>query len=173
MKLDLTKLRPNNFNSKIFKQNQRMALNVENRSGNRKINKCPICKSSKREIYQVKYNIPIFICLKCDVGYTGLQPRNLNDVYSNNHYLKKLTVNENRKYRIQRFGKERVGIVRKYKKKGSILDFGCGSGYFLETAKKYFDAEGVELSDNLRDWLKKNLNIISYKNLSETKKNIM
>lgn len=170
MKLDLTKLRPNNFNSKIFKQNQIMALNVEKGSGNRKIDKCPICKSAKREIYQVKYNIPIFICLKCDVGYAGLQPRNLNDVYSNNHYLKKLTVNENRKYRIQRFGKERVGIVRKYKKKGSILDFGCGSGYFLETAKKYFDAEGVELSDNLRDWLKKNLNIISYKNLSDTRK---
>ena len=35
MKLDLTKLRPNNFNSKIFKQNQIMALNVEKGSGNK------------------------------------------------------------------------------------------------------------------------------------------
>ena len=89
MKLNLKKLRPNSFNSKIFKQNLKIALNVENRSGNKKIRNCPICKSTKKEKYQVKYNISIFVCLKCGVGYAGLQPKNLNDVYSNKYYLKK------------------------------------------------------------------------------------
>ena len=170
MKLDLTKLRPNNFNSKIFQQNKKLAINVIKGNGNKKIIKCPICKSKKRKYYQEKYNIPIFICMKCDVGYTGLQPKNLNDVYSNKLYLSKLTNNENRKYRIKRFGRERIGIVRRFKKRGTILDIGCGSGYFLEAAKKYFKAEGVELSDNLRAWLKNKLDIKTYKNLNETKK---
>jgi SAM-dependent methyltransferase len=170
MKLDLNQLRPINFNSKIFKQNKIIAKNVSNGSGNKKVEKCPICKSSKRRPYQTKYDIPIYICLKCDVGYAGLQPKNLNEVYSNKHYLSKLTINENRKYRMKRFGKERVGILRRYKKKGSILDFGCGSGYFIETARKYFNAEGIEFSDNLRYWLKKKLNLVTFKTLSETRK---
>ena len=81
MKLDLNQLRPINFNSKIFKQNKIIAKNVSNGSGNKKVEKCPICKSSKRRPYQTKYDIPIYICLKCDVGYAGLQPKNLNEVY--------------------------------------------------------------------------------------------
>lgn len=170
MKLDLNQLRPVNFNSKIYKQNKIIAKNVFNNSGYKKVKFCPICKSKRRRLYQLKYDIPIFICLSCDVGYAGLHPNNLNEVYSNKHYLSKLTIKEHRKYRINRFAKERVNILRKFKKKGSILDFGCGSGYFIEAARKYFDVEGVEFSDDLRKWLKKKLNIETYKTLSKTKK---
>ena len=170
MKLDLNQLRPVNFNYKIYKQNKIIAKNVFNKSGYKKVKFCPICKSERRRLYQFKYDIPIFICLSCDVGYAGLHPNNLNEVYSNKHYLSKLTLKENRKYRINRFAKERVNILRKFKTKGSILDFGCGSGYFIEAARQYFDVEGVEFSDDLRKWLKKKLNIETYKTLSKTKK---
>ena len=170
MKLDLNQLRPINFNSKIFDQNKKIAMSVFKKSGYKKIKNCPICKSSKRKPYLTKYKIPIFICLKCDVGYAGLHPKNLNEVYSTKNYLSKLTLDENRKYRMKRFGQERVSILRRYKKKGSILDFGCGSGYFIECARKYYNAEGIEFSDNLRKWLKDKLNLITYKTLADTKK---
>ena len=52
---------------------------------------------------------------------------------SKNYYLN--VYDKSRKYKINRFGKERISILQKYKKKGTLLDFGCGTGWFLELAK--------------------------------------
>lgn len=39
-----------------------------------------------------------------------------------------------------------VKIIRKYKPSGKILDVGCGQGFFLGYAKKYFDTSGLDVS---------------------------
>lgn len=171
MRIDFKKMRPSKFNSDIFKSVEKLAQNVIKGSGNIKIKKCLVCKSKKQEKYLIKYNIPIVTCAKCDLTYATMQPKNFNDVYSQNDYLSKSisSYDKTRKYRIKRFGIERVKILTKYKKKGKLLDFGCGTGWFLESAKNKFDVRGVEFSDSIRDWLFDKLNIKTYKTLNEIK----
>lgn len=53
-------------------------------------------------------------------------------------------------------------ILRKYISEGKLLDFGCGTGEFLEIAQRYFEVHGVELSSwaakQARDRLAKRTN---------------
>jgi len=79
---------------------------------------------------------------------------------------------KSRKYKIERFGKERISILKKYKKTGTLLDFGCGSGWFLEIAKKYYNSYGIEYSDQLREVLDKNYQIKAFKDFSNLPKNL-
>ena len=171
MKINFKKMRPKNFNSYLYKSVEKLAKNVESGSGNKNIYKCPVCKSIKNKKYLVKYNIPIVTCQKCDLTYATKHPRNFDDVYSQNDYLKKsiLSYDKNRKYRIKRFGLERIKILKKYKKKGKLLDFGCGTGWFLEGAKDYFESYGVEYSDTIREWLLDKFDIKAYKTLENIK----
>jgi len=49
--------------------------------------------------------------------------------------------------------KKFLGIIKKYKKKGRILDIGCAAGFFLHIAKQQgFDPYGVDVSENLCDF---------------------
>lgn len=171
MKIDLKKMRPYKFNSTIFKSVEKLAKNVIKGSGNININKCLVCKSSPQKKYLIKYNIPIVTCLKCDLTYSTKQPKNFNDVYSKEEYLSKsiTSYDKTRKYRIKRFGLERIKILKKYKKKGNLLDFGCGIGWFLEGAKNYYNVSGVEFSDSIRKWLFKKLGIRTFKTLDDIK----
>jgi 2-polyprenyl-3-methyl-5-hydroxy-6-metoxy-1,4-benzoquinol methylase len=51
----------------------------------------------------------------------------------------------------QKFGSQRnflrLRTIRKLKKKGVLLDVGCGEGHFIEIAGKYYQAEGIDVSD--------------------------
>lgn len=172
MKIDFKKMRPKNFNSYLFNSVKKLAKNVEKGSGNKVINKCPVCKNLKKKKYITKYNIPIVTCMRCNLTYATRQPKNFDDVYSQSDYLKKsiLSYDKTRKYRIKRFGLERIKIIKKYKKKGKLLDFGCGTGWFLEGASKFYESYGVEYSDSIREWLSKKLNITSFKTLASIKK---
>ena len=171
MKIDFKKMRPKNFNSYLYKSVKKLAQNVETGSGNKNIYKCPVCKSTKKIKYIVKYHIPIVTCEKCDLTYATRQPRNFDDVYSQDDYLEKsiLSYDKNRKYRIKRFGLERIKILKNYKKKGRLLDFGCGTGWFLEGAKDHFESYGVEYSDSIREWLLEKFNIKTFKTLDSIK----
>jgi len=40
-----------------------------------------------------------------------------------------------------------IKIIRKYKPSGKLLDAGCGEGYFLEYAEKYYEAYGIDASE--------------------------
>ncbi len=40
-----------------------------------------------------------------------------------------------------------VKIIRKYRHSGLLLDAGCGEGYFLEHAEKYYDTYGIDVSN--------------------------
>lgn len=40
-----------------------------------------------------------------------------------------------------------VKIIREYKSGGRLLDIGCGEGYFLQYAEKYYEAYGMDVSD--------------------------
>ncbi len=169
--INLKKLRPNNFNLNSEIKTKDSIKFVKKNHGFKKIKKCPVCFSERKESYLVQYGIKIVCCQNCNLTFSEEQPENFNDVYSNDDYLIKSinAYDKTRNYRIKRFAVERIGILKKYKKGGSLLDFGCGTGWFLEEAKKYYKVNGVEYSDSLRKWLKTKLNISSFKDISKIK----
>jgi SAM-dependent methyltransferase len=40
-----------------------------------------------------------------------------------------------------------VKIIRRYKSDGRLLDIGCGEGYFLQYAEKYYETYGMDVSN--------------------------
>jgi len=40
-----------------------------------------------------------------------------------------------------------IAILQKHKKAGRLLDIGCSTGDFLQIARRYYDVEGIELSN--------------------------
>jgi 2-polyprenyl-3-methyl-5-hydroxy-6-metoxy-1,4-benzoquinol methylase len=170
--MSLINLRPKNFNKEQEIKNKNSIKSVKNLHGFKKIKNCPICLFNKKKYYIKKENINYSICERCDLVFSEEQPRDLNDVYSNNAYLSTQinAYDKTRKFRIKNFAVERIKILKKYKKKGSLLDFGCGTGWFLEEAQKHYKVAGVEYSDSIRLWLKKKFNISSYKKISNLKK---
>jgi SAM-dependent methyltransferase len=40
-----------------------------------------------------------------------------------------------------------VKIIQKYKASGKLLDVGCGPGFFLAYAERYYDAHGIDISE--------------------------
>jgi len=40
-----------------------------------------------------------------------------------------------------------VKTIRKYKASGKLLDVGCGTGFFLAYAERYYDVHGIDISE--------------------------
>ena len=56
--------------------------------------------------------------------------------------------------------KHNLGILKKYAKKGDLLEIGAGAGYFLNEAKrKEFDVCGIELNSVQADFIRRELGI--------------
>lgn len=172
MNIDLKLMRPKGFHSEIQKNLEKCIRRVDLGSGWKKVKKCPICKSKKRKIYLIKYKIKIFECSRCSSAYTEKIPKLFDDVYENkqqfNHHQS--SYEKNRLYRIKRFGSERIKLLQKYKKKGSLLDIGCGNGWFLEAAKKFYEVEGMEKNKSLVNFTRNKLKINVYNNVKEINK---
>lgn len=173
MKVNFKIMRPKGFHASIEKNLKKCIKRVRKNSGWEKRIFCPICKKKKFFLWLKKLDIPIYFCLNCTTRFTGLIPKNIKDVYDNsaqfNFHLK--SYEKNRKYRIKRFGRERVNLISRFKKKGNLLDIGCGNGWFLEAAKSKFKVSGVEENLQLCKFVKDKLKIKVYNSLKKLKKN--
>ena len=122
---------------------------------------CPVCNSSK---YKVLYpdtlqgHIPSFNydftrnynrtfrmvkCLQSSHVYASPRPASIWSYYTEDKVDTIYMENE-----IQRRATSEVVVnyLLKYKPGGKLLDVGCATGDFIMAAKKYYDAEGLELS---------------------------
>ena len=135
-------------------------------------------KEILEEVEKLKKMIPTangdFILLKktvgdLEIGQQGLKDdiKELKERLLNPDNGVVARVNKNSEFRKKRFGTERLKIIEDYKKEGSLLDIGCGIGWFLEVAMSNFDVKGVEISDSLRTYLKKNKGIDSFKYIDD------
>lgn len=172
MKIDLKIMRPVGFHKAINVDLINAIKRIDKGSGWKYVLSCLVCGSKNYIPYLVKFNIEIKLCTRCMSAFSSKIPINFNDLYDNtqqfNHHQR--TYELNRKYRIKIFGHERLNLILKYKNKGKLVDIGCGNGWFLEIAKKYFSVVGVEPNNSLLNFTSKKLKIDVYKKINSLKK---
>jgi len=167
MKINLDIMRPVGFHKSLNTNIKKTIQRVNRGNGWKKVLSCPVCGSNIYVPYITKFNIDIKLCTRCTSGFSSKIPKNFNDVYDNKeqfeHHQK--SYERIRRYRIKRFGKERLDLILKFKNKGNLADIGCGNGWFLEVAKKKFLVSGVELNNSLLNFTSKKLKIPVYRKI--------
>ncbi|MFQ3575815.1 MAG: class I SAM-dependent methyltransferase [Cytophagales bacterium] len=142
-----------------------------------KIEKCPVCENTdfKNKMICEDYSISkekfaLQECSKCHFVFTSPRPdiNNIGKYYDAENYIshhdQKFNLftmvytwvrNINLRYKYK--------IIMSYKKSGCVLDYGCGTGSFLEFMKgKGWKTIGVEVNDEARkECLKKNLDVFA------------
>ena len=131
-----------------------------------RLTKCPLCKSglflNLKEItdYAVsKEKFTLCQCSKCELIFTNPRPDQINiqSYYESENYISHQNKSNNLTnllYKIVRFYtiRQKVNWLNSYNQyKGNLLDMGCGTGYFLNAAKKNgWKVTGVETNKTAR-----------------------
>ena len=127
-----------------------------------KLNFCPSCKHSTfdnrliaKDHLVSSESFAIVQCQMCDLLFTNPRPSDsrLPHYYESDNYV---SHNDNKNsllnfiYRMVRQVTlhQKLNSIRKYHASGSLLDFGAGTGAFLQKAGTHFDVIGVEPSSN-------------------------
>ena len=172
-KIDLNIMRPVGFHKNMNLNLKKAISRVDKKSGWKKVFRCPVCGSNKKKLFLVKFKQNIFECQKCFTGYIEFVPRNFDVLYNNQeqylHHQK--AYEKTRKYRIERFGKERLKLLQQFKKKGNLIDIGCGNGWFLESVKDNYNVHGLEMNSSLAKFTSQKLSIDVFENYTKIKKN--
>jgi 2-polyprenyl-3-methyl-5-hydroxy-6-metoxy-1,4-benzoquinol methylase len=156
--IDFSIMREPGFFNRILKERKLDKLEID-KVGVRHIVRCPICSrhNSDNEIfYETEFGNYIK-CFTCHCLYLDTIPKEPNTgQYSTQTQktIEDIPDESKREYRKQRFGEERISIIDRFLSKplskSSLLDIGCNTGFFLETAKPYFNEVcGLEKSPSL------------------------
>jgi SAM-dependent methyltransferase len=126
---------------------------------------CPVCKSSsfKPFLSAVDYTttgerFEIVKCTNCDFTLTNPRPdqNSIAKYYQSDKYISHTGGSKSLFDKIYVFARTitlgwKLKLIESRKPKGNILDYGCGTGEFLEHLKKNgWDITGVEPSDEAR-----------------------
>jgi len=167
---DISKLRAPDFLAKQIEFETNKLNNVNNGHGWRDVTSCPVCDSKEFEEELVIYDIPLVKCLECEARYHSRMAKDPNDIYQASDYSV-YTVDDfeiNYQYRIKRFGEERVRLLQTHcgdLSDKSLLDVGCGDGYFLTAAKKHLrHCVGSEFSRHLAEFTQERTGLNVYQN---------
>jgi len=127
---------------------------------------CPICNSneyslelSAKDFTVSKESFDVVSCKNCGLWQTFPFPDKniIGRYYESKEYISHSDTKETLFDKIYHFVrnitiKQKTNLVKKYVPRGTILDFGCGTGYFLENCKKTgFNTYGIEPNDNARN----------------------
>lgn len=100
---------------------------------------CNICKTE-----MVEFKEDLYVCNSCDLISSSLLPD--ETIYDVGYYKKYVGYeHSDLNHKIQC---ERSNLVFKYLKKGTLLDFGCGSGAFLKYCESKLDVKGFDINPN-------------------------
>lgn len=130
-----------------------------------RLSKCPLCKSGRflnfAEITDYAVSKESFIlckCSNCQLLFTNPRPSqsdigpyyNFPEYFSHEDKAKNLTQWIYQKVRDYSIGKK-VKFIKQFRKKGKLLDFGCGTGEFLKKAKRQgWKIAGIEPNEKAR-----------------------
>ena len=129
------------------------------------LNHCPLCKSGHFTLYKKlkdysvsQESFEIVSCNNCGFRFTNPRPAEsaLGKYYESEDYISHTNQGNNlvnnlyklaRIYTIQ----EKSKLIRKWGRKGHLLDIGCGTGEFIDYNKKLnWAVSGVEVNDKAR-----------------------
>jgi 2-polyprenyl-3-methyl-5-hydroxy-6-metoxy-1,4-benzoquinol methylase len=147
-----------------------------------KVTACPVCKNTNFTNiasctdYTVSHEtFSIIQCTSCKLAATSPRPetKDLGKYYQSEEYIShsgKSSGGIGILYRIaRRFSlNKKEALIRKYLTPSSLLDFGCGTGEFLETSKrKGWNTYGIEPSDKARRKALEKINNNIFKSLDD------
>lgn len=126
---------------------------------------CPICNNHKFERIMIMNKWSVDECTRCKLGVTHPFPdkESLSTLYDENYFQPKAQTYDvgspDFKKKVAQEA-HRIRFVKKTKKKGHLLDVGCGNGFFLYAAKqKGFTVEGLDISDSNKSLIENNLGV--------------
>ena len=173
MKIDFEIMRQPGFFKNLERERKKDMAYVTRHHGWKKISECPVCGDRQPETGAIKDTKH---CMLCDCLYMTKIPKNF-DWYEDNHYEATFLkpVEKRRDYRKERFGKERIALIKKYLgkplSKATLLDVGCSTGFFLELAKDHFkEVEGIEINHKIAKQVQEKFGIKVYGSLPELHK---
>lgn len=129
------------------------------------LDKCPVCGSSQFEPFLVckdytvsKQNFPIVTCKACRFKFTNPRPTDneIGAYYKSEDYISHTNTKKglvNKLYHLVRniTLKNKLSLVSSYVSRGTIMDYGCGTGIFLNYCKgQGWEAYGMEPDDQAR-----------------------
>lgn len=148
------------------------------------IEKCLVCGSSSFEPFLVckdytvsQENFNIVSCKSCGFKFTNPRPDDsvLGNYYKAEDYVSHTNTKKgivNKLYHAVRSYtlKKKIQLVGSYVSRGTILDYGCGTGMFLSACKKAgWEGFGIEPDDNARKIAsEQGLNVFSDKGKIQT-----
>jgi len=115
--------------------------------------RCPTCSGADAALELEKDHMRIVRCTACDLVYVSptFDEAHYQTVYRSAEYqeiVRDLGISSH-EYRVQRFGRERVGILARHLRaaRPRILDVGCSTGFVIEAARERgWDAVGLDLN---------------------------
>ena len=147
------------------------------------INFCPVCNSDKQSPYLAvkdytvtKTYFTIVMCNGCGFKFTSPRPSidELAGYYKSESYVSHTNTKKglvNKLYHLVRSYTliKKLQLIMHYgTKKGSIIDYGCGAGFFLKTCKDNgWLVHGYEPDENARQFIKENHSISVFGNTNE------
>jgi len=121
--------------------------------------KCPVCNSKGSDYQNIdQYNC--LICNECSHIYVDIQNAELlKGLYDYDFYDKYMQVGYDQAYRLhfKEDFRKKVRLLKKYVKPGSsLLEIGCGPGYFSNLLQQAgYSVTGVELNSACKTYAKK------------------
>jgi SAM-dependent methyltransferase len=126
---------------------------------------CPGCLSNRTKLHIVKNSYPIHRCSNCELLFVHPQPskEELRKLYSasyfsrGNKYAAALEPKHDPNWLNDQY---KVGLVKRWCSRGTLLDVGCALGGFLAAAKEHgFEVEGVEIAEYAAEQARTRLHI--------------
>lgn len=123
------------------------------------ITSCPICNSEQlqkditcKDFLVSQESFSLYVCMTCQFRFTNPRPADdkLGDYYKSEDYISHSNTRKglvSRLYHLVRSRtlRQKVKLVSRYVSRGTLLDYGCGTGMFLEAARKGgFSSFGIE-----------------------------
>lgn len=129
-------------------------------------NNCILCGSSRRNFLYAEDQWKVYQCADCRLGVLDPRPDDhelailYQQEYFQDQYKQELRIDSPEMKRRLDQEKQRLRFFRSFKKKGEVLDIGCGRGYFLLACrKKGYHVEGIDLSADVAAYVRRELNI--------------
>ncbi len=149
-----------------------------------RLEQCPICKSGVFNNFMIckdhaisKESFAIVQCKKCQFKFTNPRPvpESLPKYYQSENYISHTNKGNNLvnlAYKIARHFtiKNKIKFIRTFHDHGNILDYGCGTGIFIESAKrKGWNVLGIEPNEAARSHTSPKMQPFVYSDIRDIK----